>query len=219
MLTAKPQQQRYESFPARRGSVMQLDGSSLTSPGVYRLRWWATFTKVRTSFEGRAEGRRGRSRPSRNPHGPVVPANITAVVRLKHVFELLERLLNVGGEMLGMRFSSNGDSHDGEEATPPVQQELGLDHQIDFRVVLLGAIRPLSPAIRDDVYRIGREALENALHHSGASRIEVEFEYAARRFRMVVRDNGRGIDPLAPDFRARERSGLRAMAELAATIG
>jgi signal transduction histidine kinase len=148
-----------------------------------------------------------------------LPANIAAAVRLKHVFELLQRILNVGAEIFGIRFSSNRDFRNGEEATPPVQQELGLDDQIDFRVVLLGPIRPLRPAIRDDVYRIGREALENALQHSRASRIEVEFEYAARRFRMVVRDNGGGIDRLVLDFRARERSGLRAMAELAATIG
>ena len=59
----------------------------------------------------------------------------------------------------------------------------------------LYALLSLHPVIRDEIYRIGREALVNAFRHSRASRIEVELEYGARRFRLIVRDNGRGIDP------------------------
>jgi signal transduction histidine kinase len=50
------------------------------------------------------------------------------------------------------------------------------------------------PMIRDDVYRIGREALVNAFRHSGATRIEVGVETARHRLRVLVRDDGRGID-------------------------
>jgi len=53
----------------------------------------------------------------------------------------------------------------------------------------------LHPVIRDEVYRIGREALANAFRHSRASGIEVELEYAEKQLRVLVRDNGCGIDP------------------------
>ena len=57
------------------------------------------------------------------------------------------------------------------------------------------ASRPLHPLIRDEVYKIGREALVNAFRHSGARSIELELDYAPNRLRMLVRDDGGGIDP------------------------
>jgi signal transduction histidine kinase len=47
--------------------------------------------------------------------------------------------------------------------------------------------------IGDDVYLIGREALANAFHHSGASEIEIEIEYAADQLTLLVHDNGCGF--------------------------
>jgi signal transduction histidine kinase len=52
------------------------------------------------------------------------------------------------------------------------------------------------PLIRDEVYRIGREAVLNAFMHAHANLIEVEVGYASRYLRVLVRDDGRGIDPL-----------------------
>ena len=37
----------------------------------------------------------------------------------------------------------------------------------------------MHPVIRDEIYRIGREALVNALRHSGARAIELEIDYSA----------------------------------------
>jgi len=53
----------------------------------------------------------------------------------------------------------------------------------------------LHPLIRQEVYRIAREAVINAFRHSEAGRIEVEIKYAARSLRILVRDNGCGVDP------------------------
>jgi signal transduction histidine kinase len=53
----------------------------------------------------------------------------------------------------------------------------------------------MRPAIRHEIYRIGREALVNAFCHSRAKRVEFEIEYADSDLRMRVRDNGCGIDP------------------------
>jgi signal transduction histidine kinase len=55
--------------------------------------------------------------------------------------------------------------------------------------------RDLPPLVRDEVYRIGCEALRNSFRHAEAKRIEVDFHYDPRRFRLRIVDNGKGIDP------------------------
>lgn len=53
----------------------------------------------------------------------------------------------------------------------------------------------LAPLLRDEVYRIASEALRNAFRHAQARRIEIEIRYERRQLRVLVRDDGRGIDP------------------------
>ena len=60
-----------------------------------------------------------------------------------------------------------------------------------FRVEVDGNSRDLPPLVRDEVYRIACEALRNSFKHAHAERIDVEIRYEARRFRMLVRDDGR----------------------------
>ena len=38
----------------------------------------------------------------------------------------------------------------------------------------------MHPLLRDDIYRIGREAMTNAFRHSRAQEIEVELKYSPR---------------------------------------
>ena len=91
--------------------------------------------------------------------------------------------------------------------------------QIDFRVIVLGSARKLHPLIRDEVYRIGREVLVNAFRHSRASCIEIEIAYAPRRFRIVVRDDGCGIDPQVLLAGREGHWGLSGMYERAEKVG
>jgi signal transduction histidine kinase len=53
----------------------------------------------------------------------------------------------------------------------------------------------LSPILQDEVYRIARELLRNAFRHAGAHRIEAEIRYDNDRFRLRIRDDGKGIAP------------------------
>ena len=46
----------------------------------------------------------------------------------------------------------------------------------------------------DDIYRIAREALQNAFRHAKATKIEAEITYAERQLRLRIRDDGTGID-------------------------
>jgi hypothetical protein len=79
--------------------------------------------------------------------------------------------------------------------------------------------RPLHPILRDEVYRIGREAVVNAFRHSRAARIEVELQYSAKQLRVLVRDNGCGIDPLVLQSGREGHWGLSGMRERAEKMG
>ena len=63
-----------------------------------------------------------------------------------------------------------------------------------FSVEVEGPPQALHPILRDEIYRIAREALRNAFRHAQARRIEVEIMYATRQFRLRVRDDGTGMD-------------------------
>jgi signal transduction histidine kinase len=118
----------------------------------------------------------------------------------------------------GLR-SSNLGCDDLGQAFSRIPQDLGLEVQIDFRVIVLGSARKLRPLIRDEVYHIGRELLVNAFRHSRASCIEVELDYARKRFRMVVRDDGCGIDPQVLHAGREGHWGLPGIRERAERVG
>jgi signal transduction histidine kinase len=89
-----------------------------------------------------------------------------------------------------------------------------------FHVEVEGTPRELHPILRDEVYRIAGEALRNAFQHAQARQIEVEFRYDERRFRLRVRDDGKGIDPkLLNECGRPGHYGLRGMRERAKLLG
>jgi signal transduction histidine kinase len=81
-----------------------------------------------------------------------------------------------------------------ESSLGRLPKELGPDVVADYRVTVEGTGRRLHPIIRDEVYRVGREAVMNAFRHARARSVVVEIEYSAGGLRVVVRDDGRGID-------------------------
>ncbi len=89
----------------------------------------------------------------------------------------------------------------------------------EFRVLVEGASRELVPMVRDEAYRIAGEAVRNARRHAQARRIEVSIQYGDRHFRLLVRDNGKGIDPKILDDGYREgHHGLQGMQERAKVV-
>ena len=64
-----------------------------------------------------------------------------------------------------------------------------------FRVIVEGERQTLSPALQDEVYRIARELLRNAFQHALARRIEAEIRYDNHLFRVLIRDDGKGMAP------------------------
>jgi len=111
------------------------------------------------------------------------------------------------------RDRASGD--DLEVAFARIREEMRLGARMVFRMVIRGKSRALDPVIRDEAYRIGREALLNAFRHSEARRVEIDLEYAPRQLRIAVRDNGKGITPesLRSGIGHRGLSGIRDVAE------
>lgn len=140
--------------------------------------------------------------------------------RLGRIIELMGQVIEEGRNAVrGLRSPYGGGPLDIEHAFSTVPQELALKEQIGFRVIVEGRKRALHPVIRDEVYRIGREALVNAFRHSRAKTIEVEVEYSARQFRILVRDDGCGIDPQVLRSGREGHWGLPGMRERAEAMG
>lgn len=72
----------------------------------------------------------------------------------------------------------------------------------------------IEPEIRTTAYRIAQEALNNAVRHSGANRIEVRLETSADSILLEVEDNGSGFSADAE----REGFGITGMEERAASV-
>jgi signal transduction histidine kinase len=106
-----------------------------------------------------------------------------------------------------------------EHALSGLRNEFTPNTGVRFRIFARGQPIKLQPAILEQVYLIGREALVNALRHSGATSIEVEVEYLHRQLRVVVRDNGCGIDPQAIRSGRKAHWGMLGMRERAETVG
>jgi ligand-binding sensor domain-containing protein/signal transduction histidine kinase len=116
-----------------------------------------------------------------------------------------------------------GDS-DIAEALTALGKELAIQSGNSLvprvRVQLEGKQRELNPMLRDEVYRIAREALRNAFRHARAQKIEAEITYSDSEFLLHVRDDGGGIDPEVANQGARAGHwGLPGMRERAKSFG
>jgi signal transduction histidine kinase/ligand-binding sensor domain-containing protein len=148
-----------------------------------------------------------------------VPVESPAKLPLNRVLELMGQVIDEGRNAVRGLRSGVGGSLNLEEALSRVREELGVKTEIEFRVIVAGQRRPLHPVLRDEVYRIGREALVNAFRHSRAKSVEMELEYAAHHLRLLVRDNGCGVDPLVLRSGRDGHWGLSGMRERAEGIG
>jgi signal transduction histidine kinase len=90
---------------------------------------------------------------------------------------------------------------------------------VNCEVSVTGHRKELKPAVQEQINLIAREALVNALLHSEAACIEAEIEYLPCRLRLVVRDNGRGIDPQKAWKQGDAHCGLLRMCDRAKSLG
>jgi signal transduction histidine kinase len=147
-----------------------------------------------------------------------IPEDSPAQPALNHVLELMGRVVEEGRNTL-RGLSSSGSAHELEQAFSRIPDELSFRGQIGFRIIVAGPALPVRSAIRNDLYSVGREALVNAFRHSQASDVEMELEYAVNQMRLLIRDNGCGIDPEVLRSVRNRHGGLAQMRERARKIG
>ena len=96
----------------------------------------------------------------------------------------------------------------------------GGDSAPSLRVIVEGNRRAKRAMIREEIYRIARELLRNAYRHAQARSIEAELRYDDDAFLLIVRDDGKGIDPkVLKDHGRAGHWGLPGMYERAEGIG
>ncbi|MGC4051774.1 MAG: two-component regulator propeller domain-containing protein [Paludibaculum sp.] len=148
-----------------------------------------------------------------------LPDDSAAKPKLERILNLMSRVNEEGRNAVQGLRSKRSDSHDLDQAFSRIQQEMGIQDDVNFRVIVQGRPQAMHPILRDEVYRIGREAVVNAFRHAQAKSIEVELEYTSKQFRFLVRDDGRGIDPDVLKQGREGHWGLPGMRERAEWIG
>lgn len=112
---------------------------------------------------------------------------------------------------------------------PPLLDELGLTAAIEWLAesfserggiaceLALQPVGEIGAELSTAVFRIAQEALTNACRHGRADHVRVELSDADGTLRLVVADNGRGIDASATGHR--RSLGLLGMRERALMLG
>jgi signal transduction histidine kinase/ligand-binding sensor domain-containing protein len=201
--------------------------------GLYRLRVQRVTRRLNVLFEERLSERlriahdlhdtllQGLASASMQLHAAIdqLPGDSAAQPLLERVQQLMKQVLDEGRDTVRGLRSAQDDPGDLAEAFARVPAQVGTKSPTALRVIVEGAPQTLRPAIRDEVFRIGREAVVNALCHAKAKRMEVELEYGGRGLRVHVRDDGAGIDPEVLRSGREGHFGLSGMRERAERVG
>jgi len=139
--------------------------------------------------------------------------------RLEQTLERADQAIAEGRESIHDLRSSTTTTNDLAQAVRSVADELEGEGAPTFRLVVEGPARELHPILRDDVYRIAREALRNAFNHAQAHHIEAEISYGERLLRLRIRDDGCGIPAEVLEAGRSGHYGLNGMRERARQIG
>jgi signal transduction histidine kinase len=181
---------------------------------VFRLRQMNV--QLRRLLEQRFEARVDeRTRIARDLHDSLLQGFQGLMFRLQAVRQLLPaRALEAAAELETALETGDKAIAEGRDAVRdlrelnPAQGDLGEtlaafgteftapagSQRPSYRVLVEGEPRTLDPLLRDEVYRIAREAIRNAFRHARATCIEAELVYQTTHFGIRVRDDGIGMD-------------------------
>jgi signal transduction histidine kinase len=87
-----------------------------------------------------------------------------------------------------------------------------------FQLAVHGTYRPLDRRVEDELFRIGQEAVVNAVRHSGAENIIIDLTFDARKLRMLIGDDGCGFDSARGTVELDGHFGVKGMRERAEQI-
>ena len=206
---------------------------------LYRLR----LRQIRQAFNARLEERVGeRTRIARDLHDTLLQSFQGLLLRFQTAYALFDtrpadakliltssidqtaQAITEGREAVQGLRASTLERNDLARAITTLAEEIAAEASshasVELRVGVEGTPRTLHPIVRDEIYRIGSEALRNAFRHAEAKQIEVELRYDERQLRLRIRDDGKGIDPQFLTAEGREgHFGLHGLRERAKLIG
>ena len=148
----------------------------------------------------------------------------TAAESLDAALQMVEQAIGEGRDAVQNLRSSTFEEGDLATVLGALAAELavGMESQATpkYRVMVEGKPRELNPDVRDDIYRIAREAVRNAYQHANARHIETEVTFGETDLSVRVRDDGIGVDPtILADGQRAGHWGLPGMRERSESIG
>ena len=148
--------------------------------------------------------------------GPADPTRLRRAI--EQISTWLAQATEEGRAALNSLRTSTIEKNDLTEALQRATQNglLPTSMAVDFSVV--GEAKEMHPIVRDEVYRIGYEAIRNSFMHSHGKRLEVRLKYA-QDLSVSVKDDGVGIDPTVLANGKQGHFGLQGMRERAERIG
>jgi signal transduction histidine kinase len=140
-----------------------------------------------------------------------------AAEEVARIGELAQEAL---GELRGLIFELRPASLEDEGLAATLRKEVDMLERVHGREIELriAGSAHCAPEKEGEVLRIAQEALNNALRHGEAERIELRMESRDGRLIVTVADDGIGFDPEDRALRAR-RLGLTSMEERARGLG
>lgn len=198
---------------------------------IYRVRVYQIAAAMRVRFNERLEERTRMARELHDTFLQTVQGSRMVAedaldsgadsAKMKHALQSLTTWLTQAVDegraaLHALRISTTERNHLSEALKRATEDPL-IPSTMIISFTTIGDACDLHPIVRDEIYRIGFEAIRNAALHSRASRLQVEIRYA-HDLSVSVTDNGVGIDPSISDHGKAGHFGLQGMRERAARI-
>jgi signal transduction histidine kinase len=135
-----------------------------------------------------------------------------ALTMVRHSFAEAKRaVLNLRSPLL--------ENTDVVGAVSETGRQMLAESGVILEVNTRGKIKRLDPEVEAQILRICQEALANALKHSDATRIEIDFDFSPKRPEVVIKDNGTGFELERANTQNGSHFGLRGMSERVKQLG
>ncbi len=200
--------------------------------GLYRLRVAQISAAISARFDERLDER---TRLARDIHDTLLqtiqgskmvaddaldePDNL---VHMRHAMERvaawLGQAIQEGRTALHSLRASTTQRNDLAEAFQGVLEDCAIHGLMVSNLSVEGTAAEMHPIVRDEIYRIGYEAIRNACLHSHGTRLEVQLRYS-RDLSLRIHDNGIGINSNILANGKEGHFGLPGMRERALRIG
>lgn len=174
---------------------------------IYRIRVQQLTDRVQGRLEERA---RERVRIARDLHDTLLQGIQGLVLRFHYAAEQLPKEEPVRAMLSDALERADDVIREGREKVTQLRSEVSAQAELEKHlrttaefletdmpprivVVVSGESRPLQTAVQDELYSVGREALTNAIRHSGAGKVLLELTYGAHQLSLRCSDNGCGV--------------------------